>query len=400
MESPSLGQRWRSVAVPMAFLRLGGQALEFVGWIVFARRLGTSGYGTLAVAFLVARYAGLVADWGASFRGARDVAADGRHGSIRRYVRKRAWAATGLALAGASLAIVLGQPGLAPMAVVVLSLGFSRDWIAIGRERGGRAGLPLALQGGLIAGLSWTATSAPTATLVVAFGYGVAGLASVLLNPLGPEPENVGAGTAHTWILAAVLANQITSSTDTVLLSVLRSSSQAGIYAAVYRIPNAWLAALGLMLGSLLPVATSSHREDREGHLRLRSRSMQVSGVGALVILALIPVSWFLTPLLFGPSYKPGQVPLAILMVATAVITFTAPLHPFAMSAGRDRAYALILVCGAAGNIAANLVIIPRFGMTGAACTTLGAQLIISALLWHLVHRENRPADDADDLAS
>ena len=56
MEPPSLGQRWRSVAVPMAFLRLGGQALEFLGWIIFARKLGTSGYGTLAVAFLVARY--------------------------------------------------------------------------------------------------------------------------------------------------------------------------------------------------------------------------------------------------------------------------------------------------------------------------------------------------------
>ena len=131
-----------------------------------------------------------------------------------------------------------------------------------------------------------------------------------------------------------MLANQITSSTDTVLLNFLRSASQAGIYAAVYRIPNGWLAALALMMGSLLPMATSSHHEDREGHLQLRSRSLRLSAIGALLILAVTPLSVWLVPVLFGSSYASGRLPLAILMVATALITFVAPLHPFAMSHG------------------------------------------------------------------
>src|SRR4029079_19517457 len=98
----------RAVAVPMALLRLGGQAAEFVGWAILARRLGTSAFGDVAIAFLLARYAGLVADWGASFRGARDVAARGRHGSVHAYVRKRSLIAAGLGLGAALLAITIG----------------------------------------------------------------------------------------------------------------------------------------------------------------------------------------------------------------------------------------------------------------------------------------------------
>src|SRR5207248_95248 len=155
----SLGQRWRSVALPMAALRLGGQAFEFAGWALLARRLGASAYGDLAVAFLVARYAGLIADWGASFRGARDVAAAGRHGSISHFVRKRRRTAIILTIAAVIAAVVLQRPGLTPIAFVVLSLGLSRDWISVGRERGASAGFPQALQGAVVLGLSTFAST-------------------------------------------------------------------------------------------------------------------------------------------------------------------------------------------------------------------------------------------------
>lgn len=386
MGAPSLGRRWRSVALPLALLRLSGQALEFAGWVVLARRLGTSTVGELAVGFLIARYVGLVADWGASFRGARDVAADGRHGSVRHYVRKRTRTSIALAALAVAVAFAVGKPGLAPLAVVVLSLGLSRDWIAMGRERGARAGIPLAAQGALVVAGSLLATTLPAAAVAVAVGYGVAAVVSILLNPLAPEtPTEIDGPTTHGWILAAVLANQITSSTDTVLLSILVSTSAAGIYASIYRLPNAWLAILTLMLGSLLPMATSSHHDDHEGHLRLRNRSLRFSAMGAGLILLATPLTWFLVPVIFGTAYSSGQGPLAILMVATAVITFAAPLHPFALSSGRDRTYALVLVCGALGNIVANLLVIPLLGMNGAALTTLGAQILVAALLWRLV---------------
>lgn len=383
----------------MVLLRLGGQGLEFVAWIVFARRLGSSAFGDLVVPFLIARYAGLFADWGASFRGARDVAAEGRHGSIGRFVRRRTQASLGLGASGVLLALAVHRPGLAPMVLVVLGLGLSRDWIALGREQGARAGMPAMLQGLVILVCSLWASTTTQSIAAVGAGYGLAAVVSVLLNPVGEEPPDTVAGRAHGWILAAVLANQMTSTADTVLLHILRSSSQAGIYAAVYRIPNAWYAVLTQLLGSLLPIAMSSRLSDREGHDRLQRRSLRVSALGALLILALTPVSWVLSGFIFGPAYDSGRTALLILMMAAAVITLAAPLHPFAMSTGHDRRYALILVGGAVGNLVANLAVIPAFGMIGAASTTLGAQLVVSALLWRLVRQQARvnPVSDRPD---
>jgi O-antigen/teichoic acid export membrane protein len=392
VSGPGLAGRWRSIFLPLAFLRLTGQAAEFIGWVIFARRLGTSAFGDLSIAFLVARYLGLIADWGASFRGARDVAANGRYGSVAGYVRKRTRTAIALSLGAAAIPLLLGRPSLAPMAVVVLSLGLSRDWISIGLERGARGGIPIAVQGLLILGLSAVTNQLLGAAVAVAVGYGAAAVLSVALNPLvlveAPEIEE----TAHGWVLAAVLANQVTSSTDTVLLGILVSTSSAGIYAAIYRLPNAWLAVLTLLLGSLLPIATRSHHADDGSHLELRRYSLRVSAIGAVGILVLAPVSYLLVPVLFGDAYRAGQWPLVVLMVATAVITFAAPLHPFALSSGRDRPYALVLVVGASANFLANLVVIPVMGMMGAACTTLAAQVIVSVALWRLVRRASPPA--------
>ena len=87
MSSPP--PRIREVVAPLALLRAGGQALEFLGFIVLARRLGTEDFGALSVAFLMCRYGGLVADWGASLKGTRDVAAGNGHDDIHALVRRR-----------------------------------------------------------------------------------------------------------------------------------------------------------------------------------------------------------------------------------------------------------------------------------------------------------------------
>src|SRR5207344_2874138 len=97
-------------------------------------------------------------------------------------------------------------------------------------------------------------------------------------------------------------------------------------------IPNGWLAVLALLTSSLLPMATSSHHDDKEGHRRLRGRSLRLSAIGAGLILLVTPISVAIFPILFGDDYASGRAPLAILMVATAVITLASPLLPFAMS--------------------------------------------------------------------
>jgi len=386
MNQPSFGARWRAVTGPLLLLRVFGQAAEFVGWVVLARRLGAERFGQVAVAFLVCRYAGLLADWGAALRGVIDVAAERDAGSIRALVRRRSWMTLALVSAFVAGSIAVGQARLAPMAVVIACLGLSRDWLSLGRERGLRSGIPLAVQGAciLIGALVMPVVTHPT--LPVALGYGAAGLLSIALNrlPAGRRSKVVG---VDAWMLVAIIGTQVISSLDTILLAALRSSREAGIYAAIYRLPNGWVALLIIVMYGLLPVVTRALRDDPGSVRGLRRSLLRWSLPAGIGLLAVAPIAFVLVPRVFGAAYATGRMAVVLLIVATAVQTAAAPLHSLYLALGTDRGYAGFITTAAVLNIVANLMLIPRFGMNGAAVATILANTFLALILWRSVAR-------------
>ena len=384
--------RWRRVGAPLLGTRLSGQALEFVGFVILARRLAPADFGRLSVAFLLARYSGLFADWGASIRGVRDVARDDDPSAIHALVRRRELVTFVLVPVYVAGAVLAGRATLAPLATVVAARGLGRDWLALGREKPLRAGLPAMVQGvALVVGAPF-AKAPGAAADVVAAAYAGALLLSILINRL-PERAVPPAEVipVDAWLLVATLADQVVASTDTVLLAWLRSAREAGIYAAVYRLPNAWLAVIGITVASLVPAATKALRDD-PGRLReLKRRALRAGAlVAAAVALTIIPGVLLVAPL-FGHAYATGRVPLALLLGATAITALGAPLHPLYLALGNDRRQAALVATAAALNVVANLALISHFGMTAAASTTVAAQLLLLAGYWRGVnHRSHR----------
>lgn len=367
-------------------VRVLGQAAEFAGWVVLARRLGATSFGRVAVAFLICRYAGLFADWGTTLRGVIDVAGDRSLASIRALVRRRAWLTLTLAVAYVAGAVVAGHPRLAPMAMVIVCLGLSRDWLSMGRERGLRSGIPLAVQGSCILGAALALPVVNHPSAPVAIGYGSAVIVSLLLNrlPAGPRGKIIG---LDAWMLVAILSTQVISTLDTILLAALRSSHEAGIYAAIYRLPNGWVALLIIVMYGLLPVVTRALRDD-PGSLRdLRRSLLRWSLPASLVLLAGSPIAFVLVPRVFGTSYAAGRNAVVLLFAATAVQTAVAPLHSLYLARGRDRCYAGFIACAAMVNTIANLLLIPRFGLNGAAAATVLANAFLATVMWCAVSR-------------
>lgn len=376
------GGRWGRMAGPLLALRGIGQLLEFLGWIVMARGLGASVFGELAIAFLIARYAGLVADWGASVRGVRDAARDDEAMSTSRaLIRRRTFLTAALAAAYVIGAVIVGRADLAPVALVIVALGLSRDWLALGRQQAVRAAVPACVQGALL-GATAVLASGGRLALPVALGYGAAAITSVVLNRL-PERapgHRLAAARVDGWMLGAVVANQILSSADTLLLGAIVSSTAAGIYAAVYRIPNAWLAAVAILGSALLPLTTQA-ADDHRAYWHLGRRSLRVSSVAAGLLVVVTPVLVVLVPVVFGSSYEDGRAAMAILLLATAVATAAAPLHHLYLAVGQDRTYFGFLAGAAAVNVVCNLVLIPLASMTGAAVATLVANLVLAGVV-------------------
>jgi len=338
------------------------------------------------VAFLVCRYAGLVADWGASLRGVIDVSAERDSASILALVRRRTWVTLALVAVYVAATVVAGRPGLAPMAMVIACLGLSRDWLSLGQERGLRSGIPMAVQGSAILGAGLVLPVVGHPSVPVALGYGAAGIVSIALNrlPAGTRGRIVG---LDAWLLMAIMCTQVMSTLDTILLAAMRSAREAGIYAAIYRFPNGWLAVLIIVMYGLLPVVTRALRDD-PGSLRdLRRSLLRWSLPASVALVAMSPIAYALVPHVFGASFAAGRVAVVLLLVGTAVQTAAAPLHCLYLAGGPHRAYAWSIAAAALLNIAANLVLIPAYGMNGAGIATILANAFLTALLWRGVSR-------------
>ena len=334
------------------------------------------------MAFLMCRYGGLVADWGASLKGTRDVAAGNGHDDIHALVRRREFVSAGFAVAYVAAVVALGFPGLVPLIACIAGRGLNRDWLALGREQGTRAGVTSLAQGALLAIGVLSVGSLFGASLVIGIAYAASALLSVMLNRL----EHRRAGnrpTVEGWLLLANLSDQVFQTADTLVLAMLIGASTAGIYSAVYRAPNAWMTLVGLVIAGFLP-GRHPPPPERSAELlqKMRRQALKIGSSCALLVLASIPVAYMLVPVVLGNAYTPGRNPMCILLAAAAVMTCTAGLAPIYFAIRPDRLIALWLTLAAAINVGANFLVIPTFGMNGAASVTLVTQVLLSCFLF------------------
>ena len=375
----SFRETLRRTTGPLLGLRLVGQGAEFLAIVVFARRLGPAMFGAFSVAYLICRYLGILADWGATIHGSRQVAASATESEIGGLIRWRQ-ITTGCAMAVYVVgSVAVGHPEVAILGVTIAGRGLSRDWLALGRGSGGRAGLPQVVQGVLgltgamlvhsVAGASWTMATAAGAALAL----------SLALNR-APRPTG-SVRVEQGWYVMVLLADQVYATADVVLLSLLRSNSEAGIYGAVYRFPNAWITVQGLIIAGVLPWVSRTLADHPERTAELRRRGLKLGAKLSMGALAFIPVAVLLCPVVFGPEYRPGRPALAILLLATAVSAVAAPIQPIYFAVGNERHLAWWCFLTAVVNIAGNLLLIPHLGAAGAAGVTLCSQMMIAGFL-------------------
>lgn len=155
---------------------------------------------------------------------------------------------------------------------------------------------------------------------------------------------------------------------DVLLIGALRSPAEAGIYAAVSRLVTFGIFAMEAVRLALAPqISSLLARQDREG-------AQNIFRVGTWWPMA---VSWplYLTlaifaPLvlgLFGPEFVMGQTALLILALAMLIAAGAGHATVVLLMGGRsvwnlgNTAVALVV------NVTLNLILIPRFGMNGAA---------------------------------
>jgi O-antigen/teichoic acid export membrane protein len=167
--------------------------------------------------------------------------------------------------------------------------------------------------------------------------------------------------------------------TDTVLLGRLRAAADVGIYTIVQRLlsPGQTVStATGQMFAPRIAAEYAHGDRDTLELMLKRVTYWNVSfAIPVFAVLILIPA-----PLLsiFGSAYPRGATALAILAAGQLVNAATGPLGQVINMSGRPYLTLVNNAAVAGLNIVACVILIPRYGLTGAACATTASIVLVN----------------------
>jgi O-antigen/teichoic acid export membrane protein len=405
-------------------VKVGSTALVFLQAVILARSLGPAGYGVYAYAFALISILAVPAQFGLPNLVVRETAkAQATRdwplmSGLWRWTNTVAWAAslTLAAIAGLAawtLASRFEASELATFAwglllVPLIVLGNLRGAALRGLHRIVAGQLPdMILRPGLLTLFVVVAVLVfPTGSLTAANAMGLHALAAFVAFVVGvlilraARPGEVRAVKTRTYersawrqavLPLAILSGMqlIIQYTDILMLGLFRSADQVGIYRVV--IQGGGLVVFGLEAVNMVvaPHFARLHRLGDTATLqRVATAGARASLLTALpVTLAFVLFGEFILRGIFGEAYTAGGTALAIISVGQLVNAGAGSVGFLLNMTGHERDTARGIAIGALANVVLNLVLIPHFGMNGAALATAVSMIIWNLLLWYFARR-------------
>jgi O-antigen/teichoic acid export membrane protein len=208
--------------------------------------------------------------------------------------------------------------------------------------------------------------------------------------PAGPASRDMRLWlTVSSPVLIGNLGSIIMLSADVIALWLFVGSSQAGIYfAAIKSLVLVQFVAYAVANASAHRVAALHAREEHEELRRFVLRACVMTFLPSLAIaVALVGLGPFILAL-FGDAFVEGWPAMVIVACGYLVVAAVGPAERVLYMIGAERACARVyLACGAAAVIL-NLVLVPIYGIMGAA-SALAMVLVLEAALLAILLRSH-----------
>lgn len=393
--------------------RLLGAVCTFVTLFVLAKALDGDAFGRLTFWISVFLVLDGVVDFGTGATALQRMSVSpNQAGAVLRTARR---ARTGMALAVVAALVATGfafEPDDAPfIAIAALyqlshvlelsSLGW-KDRIAWKSPVLVRAGAAVcSLTAVLLVLLS--GERRPLAFLVaIAFGstlgnfalhyFGRAGLPStegVKPSPMGPFL------TASIPMGAAAVCQQLYFHVDNVFVRSSEGDTAVGHYGVAVRVMS-----LAIMGGVFAATAAQPWLSRAYLNGNLLKATLRLAGLSALLGAAIAGCAFPLRRRIlgvFGEEFGDAVPALGWLLGACFAVHVGAPLLTAVVAAGRGRSVLVAAATGLVINVLGNLLLVPKYGMEGAAMATLATEgWIVAAALGALIRAQKLGAPDAD----
>lgn len=191
-------------------------------------------------------------------------------------------------------------------------------------------------------------------------------------------------------LILSGLAVMVYMRIDQIMLGQMVGDEAVGIYSAAVRISEVWYFIPTAIIASVFPaiVAAKNHSETQYRR-RLQNLYNAMVALALAVALPMTFLSGWVIDLLFGNAYADAG-PVLALHIWSALFVFLglASGSGYLTENLQKLAFGRTLL-GAIVNVLANFILIPQFGILGAALGTLSAQMA-AAYLFDLLHPKTR----------
>ncbi len=214
-------------------------------------------------------------------------------------------------------------------------------------------------------------------------------LVRAIVTPLDWRPRPSAwwrLGRESTPLALSSFADTISNRADVLILGLLRSVGEVGIYGAAYNLYIGAAVLVAAMQAALLP-AFSRASEAALRPLWLRSASA-VLVLGTLAGAVFLFGGGPLVRIFYGGALAAAAEPLRILGPVTLVFVTERLLLTTLISRGHQRAVLYALVPGGLLNLLFNAAVVPRYGYNGAAASTLASEVIVLLIAMILMWRK------------
>ena len=184
---------------------------------------------------------------------------------------------------------------------------------------------------------------------------------------------------------------------DMVMLGVLRTDAETGLYSAAYRIYEGLSNIPAILQAVLTPRLARYFVEDRARHRQLARRGLMTAAMLSVPVTgaALIAATPLVT-LAFGDAYAESTGAFQILAVGLLFVFPLFVLHAEAISANAEHLLLQTAVIGGLVNLTLNAILIPSHGIRGAAIATVIGELVSVAFLFLRLRRTRPPQRSGD----
>ena len=379
------------------FAQVACKIFAFCAIVYLARILTPDDFGKISFVSAILSYFLLFTSWGLTTLGTREIAKD--PGKISYYTENiisvRLLLSVLAFLCICVLAFFLPKPRdikilLLLYGLSIFPLAVNSDWIFQGLEKMGRiafsnvlnfAGYLLLVlifvknRGQLfIIPLFWGVGNIIACGVLLAFLIKRIGRINLRFNPAEFKKLLVHAfPIGFSWVMFQVYNNF-----DTVMLGFMRSQKEVGYYSAAYKIILVISSLAGFFFISIFPVVSNLYKQSIE-----KLKILLVYTAKLMIALSLpmmaggIILAKPLMRLFFTSEYDSGIIAFQILICYVGISFLTMLYANSLLACDREKKYAWG-VCLASGiNLLLNALLIPKFGLAGAAVATVIGEAVL-----------------------